>query len=44
MPKDMGKNRIRAMEADRPGIEPKMMPMTTPSRISARHTGLNRTI
>ena len=44
MPKDMGRNRISAIDADSPGIEPKIMPMTTPIKISARQKGFSRTI
>ena len=44
MPKDMGKNRISAMVELRPGMEPKMMPITTPMKIRSRQKGLSNTM
>ena len=44
MPKDMGRNRIIAMEADRPGIEPNTIPMMTPTKIRAIQAGFSRTM
>jgi hypothetical protein len=39
IPKDMGKNNTTAIVADNPGIEPKIIPITTPNKIRTRHMG-----
>ena len=44
MPKDIGRKRIRAMVELKPGMEPKIMPITTPIRIRRRQNGLKSTI
>jgi hypothetical protein len=41
MPKDNGKNRATAIVAERPGIDPKIMPTKTPIAITNKHVGLN---
>ena len=41
MLKVMGKNSTTAMVAERPGIEPKIMPSMVPAQIRARQAGLN---
>ena len=40
MLKVSGRNRATAMEADRPGMEPKMIPTATPAAISSREVGV----
>jgi hypothetical protein len=35
-----GKNNATAMEADKPGIEPNIIPTTTPAAISRREEGV----
>ena len=44
MPNDIGRNRIRAIVELSPGTAPKMIPTTTPIRISSRQTGSSNTI
>jgi len=44
MPNDIGKNKIIAMEADRPGIEPNTIPTITPAKIKLIQTGFSNTI
>ena len=39
IPKDIGRNRTTAIVADRPGIEPNMIPTITPISMSSRHIG-----
>jgi hypothetical protein len=43
IPKDNGRNRHTAITADKPGMEPKMMPMNTPAQINRRQVGEERT-
>ena len=38
-PKDIGRNRTTAIVAERPGIDPKMIPTTTPSSVTRRQVG-----
>ena len=40
-PKDKGRNRTTAMVADSPGMDPKMIPTTTPRQIKAKQVGLH---
>jgi hypothetical protein len=39
MPKDMGRNKTTAIVADKPGMEPKIIPTITPNVIKSKHIG-----
>ena len=41
---EVSEDEIMAMVEDSPGTAPKMMPMTTPKKISPKHTGFRSTI
>lgn len=44
MPNDIGRNRIIAIDAESPGIEPNIIPVRTPAKIRIRQLGLSSTI